>query len=378
MKTKKQISIILSILLALSTQALSQDTEVEIEIFELSDRVIVLNPVLADNPFTGNGNIIAIATVKGLIVVDTSKDVKTMAKMRKKIESFFSRDDFIYVINTHEHLEHLGGNAVFPNCTIIAHDNLKKGVEETLPRYKEYFRNMIPNLEDQLKNMDEDSDEAAQLKKSIKEMKENQASLENEFELVVPTVTFSDRLTLDCGNLTINLIYYGCGHSNSDILVHIPQEGVLAIGSACNLDIPPLINPNLKNDYERWNVVLTELLNDENKVDYIVSSHLDFGYMTREDLVFIRHYRNELWLGIREAKTKGLSLEAVKRQYSLEKKFSRFPQFKEVGSSEKYKEFREYFQLMKNRGFTQCKDVEEQIRVTHNGNIDNVWNSLKK
>ncbi|MEU5545139.1 MBL fold metallo-hydrolase [Streptomyces sioyaensis] len=49
-------------------------------------------------------------------------------------------------------------------------------------------------------------------------------------ELSPPTTTFSDRLTLQVGRITVNLMELGPAHTDGDVAVHIPEAGVVFCG----------------------------------------------------------------------------------------------------------------------------------------------------
>ena len=56
------------------------------------------------------------------------------------------------------------------------------------------------------------------------------ASLESGDALTFPTKTFEDSLTLDMGNMTLELYAAGGTHTASDIFVFVPEEGLLFTG----------------------------------------------------------------------------------------------------------------------------------------------------
>ena len=66
-----------------------------------------------------NASITAIATPKGIIVVDTEISPKTMEMVKAKIMDTFPGRDFLYAVNTHAHAYHAGGNAVLKHIPVI-------------------------------------------------------------------------------------------------------------------------------------------------------------------------------------------------------------------------------------------------------------------
>ncbi|MFW6079792.1 MAG: MBL fold metallo-hydrolase, partial [Gemmatimonadota bacterium] len=49
-------------------------------------------------------------------------------------------------------------------------------------------------------------------------------------ELIGPTRTFDRRLELDTGKRTVRLLHFGPAHTRGDVVVHLPEAGVLAVG----------------------------------------------------------------------------------------------------------------------------------------------------
>jgi glyoxylase-like metal-dependent hydrolase (beta-lactamase superfamily II) len=66
-------------------------------------------------------------------------------------------------------------------------------------------------------------------------------SVFKEFETytpVYPNVTFSDAMTIDLGNRTVQLRYLGRGHSAGDIVLYLPRERVLITGDLIASPVP--------------------------------------------------------------------------------------------------------------------------------------------
>ena len=81
----------------------------------------------------GADAITAIKTSAGIVVIDAGISTGLTSKFRKRIEKEFQSDNFAYVVNTHGHYDHIGGNSVFPESKIIAHEN---SIEEIHQQWK--------------------------------------------------------------------------------------------------------------------------------------------------------------------------------------------------------------------------------------------------
>ena len=58
----------------------------------------------------------------------------------------------------------------------------------------------------------------------------------------VPEITFNDKLQLHLGNQTIELHYFGVGHTTGDIVVYFPKEKTAFIGDQVFWGRPQLIH----------------------------------------------------------------------------------------------------------------------------------------
>jgi glyoxylase-like metal-dependent hydrolase (beta-lactamase superfamily II) len=58
-------------------------------------------------------------------------------------------------------------------------------------------------------------------------------------EIVPPDNTFAESQTLDIGGREVVLQYFGLGHTNSDIAIHVPDANVLFAGDLLEEGAPP-------------------------------------------------------------------------------------------------------------------------------------------
>ena len=72
----------------------------------------------------------AIATRKGIVVIDTTNLPQLDEAFRKVIARELGRDDFRFLINTHGHGDHTNGNGVYADCQIIAEEQVPEMMRE--------------------------------------------------------------------------------------------------------------------------------------------------------------------------------------------------------------------------------------------------------
>lgn len=321
-------SIHIGIILCLFMSGFGRGSTEFVRIERLSDRVI-LGYWLG----TGRCNLVAVKSQKGLAIIDTEMSPRIMAPIKERIEKAFGRDDWAYVINTHAHMHHTGGNCLFKDAVIIGHDNLpkdmqwliRKQVDETWKR-KELDHNAetIRNLQAMLPKVAGSRLQTRRIQGEIRFYQLYTQDMEDGFEVVKPTVTFSDKYTLELGDLRLELVFFGKGHSLSDILIYIPQEGVLVTGAIVYQrgHLPGITETAELKDVHRYIAVLNEFLEEGVKLNYVIASHS--FVLARRDLKYVRDYYQTMLDGIRSAQQEGLTLEQARERFAVRKKFPRF------------------------------------------------------
>ena len=323
-------SIHIGVILCMFMSGLGSGSQEFVRIERLSDRVIIGYWL-----GTGRMNIVVIKSQKGLAVIDTAMSPRIMAPIKERLEKELGRDDWAYVINTHAHIHHAGGNCLFKDAVIIGHDKLPddmqwlidKQIDETSKRkVLDDNAKTIRNLQAALPKVAGNRIQTRRIQGEIKFYQLNTQDIEEGFEIVKPTVTFSDKDTIYLGDLRLELVYFGKGHSFSDILVYIPQEGVLVTGAIVYLrgHLPGITERAELKDVHRYVAVLDAFLKEGVKLDHVVSSHSPV--LKRRDLVHVRDYYQAMLDGIRSARQEGLTLEQARDRFAVRKKFRHFYQ----------------------------------------------------
>jgi glyoxylase-like metal-dependent hydrolase (beta-lactamase superfamily II) len=270
-------------------------------------------------------NVLALASRRGLVVIDTGILPSQGAALRSAIEREFKRRDFAYVINTHSHLDHTDGNQAFADVPIVAHQNALRemdrwfgnpaAVEAFLQSRAGYQR----QLEDELKAAAAGSREEIRLREQLARNRTLMDDFrQGRFVLTKPTILFSDRLTLDLGDLTLNLVYFGRAHTESDILIHAPKLHLLAVGDLFSKTWLPS-NMSQRSDVPRWFQALDGLQDGLQALQRVVSGHAEpmSGDEFRAQVAYLR----DIWNEVAAARRTGLTLAALKERLPFEKKY---------------------------------------------------------
>ena len=79
--------------------------------------------------------------------------------------------------------------------------------------------------------MDPDSEEYQKNLVLIERSKHIISELSAGIDYTPPTIAFADRMTLDMGDVNLQMIYFGKGgHSGSDIIILVPEEKLVVTG----------------------------------------------------------------------------------------------------------------------------------------------------
>jgi glyoxylase-like metal-dependent hydrolase (beta-lactamase superfamily II) len=169
------------------------------EFTEVADRVWVARYEWCDV------NITAIEGEAGLLVVDTHGSSRAAREVIADLRRLSSRP-VVGVVNTHEHFDHVFGNAVFreeyADLPITAHETAAA--------------NTVP--------------EGEQVKQAARERGGEHAAEMAETPLVAADRTFSSVTSIDLGDRAVELVHPGRGHTGGDLVVRLEDVDVLLAG----------------------------------------------------------------------------------------------------------------------------------------------------
>jgi glyoxylase-like metal-dependent hydrolase (beta-lactamase superfamily II) len=283
-------------------------------------------------------NSIVIKTDQGIVLVDTQNSPANARLIKSGIKEMLNDSTFVYVINTHGHSGHSGGNCEFNQNKIVAqtnslqeikdYDDLFLGQTVDFLRQKIYYKTFIL---DTFKTEGVLSDS---IKQAIDLYKFYEQDLLNNFKVRYPDLTFDDTLTLKAGKTTIKLTYMGKGHGNADVTAYFPEEKVLCTGNLFHLgsyaeEGMPSFYLNRVNDIDKWIKSLTHILNDSNEIKFVMTSH-GKRPLVKQNLEFVRDYCIKVKELVRQAKQNKQTMESLQ---NLELFQSLFNQYKSVVSS---------------------------------------------
>jgi cyclase len=128
-----------------------------------------------------SGNVTVLVADDGIVLVDDKFAMDhdgIMAELRK-----ITHKPVLYVINTHLHQDHSGGNAAMQalSAKVIAHENARRTMAETQ-------------------------------------------------DTGLPNITLEEHLRLYHGEFVLDLYYLGRGHTDGDVVIHLPEQRIVLMG----------------------------------------------------------------------------------------------------------------------------------------------------
>ena len=271
---------------------------------------------------------VALATEKGIVVIEASLIRAHDARIRQAIEEGFGRKDIKYLINTHFHHDHTAGNQIYADATVVGHKNVPAGMKEELTgeglvKLVDKFKGMQKDREEALKHLDPDSRDYKFTEEFIVCLKMAIQELQSGFVPTYPSVLFEKSMVLDMGDMTIELYSIGGMHTDSDIVIFVPEEGLVAIGDVPPDQMLPYIRKESKSDFsvtlENWG----RIVDSGREIKYVNMAHSDM-FLSVETYKEQYRYLSTLWKGVSEMFRQGMTLEDAKKKYTVEKDFPYF------------------------------------------------------
>jgi hypothetical protein len=284
---------------------------------------------LVRNPAGGEDQLV-ITSEKGLVVFDSFWSSITAQQYKDEISKAFNRKDFYMVVNMVDRLDMFGGNAAYKGSEIIGHQNFlddykgrKKEVEAEIKRLIDMWRRKAEVSGERLKTHEEGSKEEINERRWMNTCNQRADELEKGFSLVLPTTVYGDRKTLDLGDITLELIWFGkAGYEGMSVAL-IPEEKIAVIPGFImhSQHLAPHPNPRyVKLDVPRWIEVLEEILEGDDSVDRVVC---DINSVwSRERAHTHLEYIRRLWEATKRAAEAGKSLDEIQEQLSLDNEFA--------------------------------------------------------
>jgi glyoxylase-like metal-dependent hydrolase (beta-lactamase superfamily II) len=183
----------------------------------------------------------------GFAVVDTRSSPKQADEICADLREL-GNSPVRWVVNTHAHFDHSFGNQRFGpdsevNAPIYGHVRVPAHLEE-------YERPLLAKL----------------IAKGEEPVEEWRAVV-----ITPPTVLVGERYALDLGDRTVDLLHLGRGHTDNDLMLHIPDAAAWLLGDLVEESGPPCYGP--ESFPLEWPVTVAHLLVLLDPGDVLVPGH---------------------------------------------------------------------------------------------------------
>jgi cyclase len=215
----------------------------------------------------------------GILLVDSGLNDTEAGKCLAKIRSV-SQLPVRYIVNTHYHLDHQGGNKAYgPDAVIITTAFTRQRILEMLNSSPPHFPPTVRPA----------------------------------------TVTFEHSLTIYLAPYTAEVIAPGPGHTLGDAYVYFPQQKAIATGDLfLNGSCPAMDTGSVRN----WILTLNSFL--EKPVEVFVPGH--FAVANRANVTFFRDYLADLTAQVTALSAQGMPLDKIQQNIKVGK-FATLHQF---------------------------------------------------
>ncbi len=222
-----------------------------------------------------------VITSDGIVMIDCP--MMPTDAIRWRFEIFkLNRGEVRYIINTDSHHDHTTGNGMFSGIIISS-----VGVRDTFPNVP------APYTAQQISEIDPGDLHALSFYKPRP-----------------PTITFTERLTLYCGEHTFECFHLP-GHTPHHIGVYCPQEKVFFAGDNVTPDSQPVFGVCLPLEWIE-SLKFMETLD----IDWVVGGHGPVG--TKQDITNMRLFLQRCVDETRDAIKKGMTKEQAVEKLDFE------------------------------------------------------------
>jgi cyclase len=211
---------------------------------------------------------------QGILIVDTGLNAQEGRKLLDEVRKV-SQAPVRWIVNTHYHPDHRGGNSVVgPDAAIISTTFTRSQMPNSAPDYA--------------------------LNETIG----------------------AKGLTLYVGGHEVRIYHPGPAHTRGDLAVYFPDEHAIATGDLFLNNSCPAMD---EGDMENWITALDQMLTLP--VEHVVPGHFELA--TKNELQHFRNYLADLRDQVKRMRGNGLSLEQVQKALVLSayKNLRQFPQY---------------------------------------------------
>ena len=189
------------------------------------------------------------------VVIDTFVHTEPAGELGRAAEALTGRP-VDYVFNTHAHRDHVRGNQAFPGASIVATTGTRRLMsrawqarEQRVAR--EGLEPMRRETEAELQAILSDPRQTLEDKILWEGYLGGILAGMDTLRMRLPEITFDRELTLHGSKRRAVAITFGGGHSESDALLHLPEDGILFFGDLLFIGYQPYVAEGDADEFVR-------------------------------------------------------------------------------------------------------------------------------
>ncbi|MFN8571417.1 MAG: MBL fold metallo-hydrolase [Gemmatimonadaceae bacterium] len=268
-------------------------------------------------------NSLVVVGANEVLVVDAQFSASSTEAVIGAVRAL-TRKPVRWLVNTHWHDDHVSGNAAwrraFPGISIVGHQLMRQGMLSDGATNRAAFLRSVPGTATYLRDLiakglgidgkPTDRNELDAFAAYVTLM-ERFAAESLRTTPTPPDMVVADQMTIRVGTHRVDLGYLGRAHTSGDLVVHLPDEGIIAAGDLVVLPVPFVGSTSFPRDFGQ---TLDQLLALPHRV--VVPGH---GPVQRDD-AYIARARDMMYAIRREVdslRRAGDSLGVARRRVTL-------------------------------------------------------------
>jgi cyclase len=264
------------------------------------------------------GNIGIVVTPSSVVMVDTQFEAlaPAIADEIRKLSPAAIR----YVIDTHYHFDHTGGNKYFAKIAdVVGQENVRARLYSGPVFAQANFPGRIKEFESLLssgKPMEAAYRKVIEGRVGLyKAMLQASEGFKPE-EVAAPTITYQDSMKLYLGDEEVQIFHVAPGHTDGDSIVYFPKRKVVHMGDDFVNQTYPFIDVDGGGSSQGWLKTLDVVLDKLPADTRVIPGHGPSAGVV--ELKRFRAYMNDLRAAVSAAIARGSSLETAVRDIKLD------------------------------------------------------------
>lgn len=266
------------------------------------------------------GNIGFAVTDEGVVVID-DQFADLAPGIAEQIKSVTAKP-IRFLINTHHHGDHTGGNGFFIKMTtIVAHDNVRKHMleapQETIAAAPRQIEGLQARL-DKLEKDDPQSKDLAGLRQQLDSARKNLESARSMkiSDIPTPNITFDHEMRMYLGGREVQVFHLKRGHTDGDSIIYFPQSKVVHMGDLFFNKVIPVIDRAHGASTAEWTETIDAVIARVDPASQFIPGH---GEVTNlSDLKAFKQYLLDLRAAVKKVVDQGMTREQALKQVKLD------------------------------------------------------------